>query len=205
MGMLRPFYAQEKKEITFPGNNGEAVTFRNNPAEGNRATAQFIVEVSGIDIQVKGEEGPGEFRLELPVKVGSTAAVSRALTKMAYLALAVVNPDLAFSQGLDDVRAYLRDDDAPYRPYGECFRPRASPGAEMSFDVLCSSAGQTGLSATHLMSIIRIHHVEYLIPLFGEMPTFPSIEGVTWFEAPVEAHTSKCAVVFRYESIERIR
>jgi hypothetical protein len=198
MGMLRPFYSGAKKDIKFDAGHGESVVFRNDPNKG------FVIETRGLAISVPGGAGGGELQIEIPVTVSATPPISRALSKMAYLALAVLDPVLAFAHHLNDVRAYLTRDDTPYRPYGECFVPGAAPGADVNFDILCEPDGAGELVGTHMMAVIRIHHVKYVIPLIGEFPAALAPSGLVWFPDPVGACTKKAQVVFQYDSIAKV-
>lgn len=194
MGMLRPFYSNAKKSVEFLSENGVRIVFRNDPGRG------FVIETHNLEKLPEPPPGPGQIRFSLQVVQAPTAAVSRALTKIAYLALVVTEPTLAFSQSLDAVRNYLVDENAPYRPYGELFQSGAPPGASVAFRAPGSYLGNNVAGGNFLGAVISIHHVRYFLPLIGDVPAPPSRDKVTWFPESKPAGKKRVRFSMQYDS-----
>ena len=97
LGALRPFYVGSKKEKTFGDESTGKVILRNNPTDGFQMYFPYTkMEMAAL------EGGPGTLTIKVPLEEAATVHYSRALHKMAYLALATAHPDLALSEGLSD-------------------------------------------------------------------------------------------------------
>jgi len=156
------FYVSGKKEVVFRYENGDRIVFQNTPHDG------FKIETHGIGLlQQLPHGGPGTIRFRLPVEYPSTRVASRAVTKIAYLVLAVINPDIAFSDALCDVRTYLVDDHAPYCVYGELFCPQGPPRVSVSYWVTGRHIKADQCEIASIFAKILIHHVQYVVDLVG--------------------------------------
>jgi hypothetical protein len=146
--------------------------------------------------------GPGILRLVIPVTQAPTALVSRALHKIAYLTLAVIQPELAYGSSFDGVRSYLNRDDAPYRPYGERFLPGQAPGARLDFHYLGSQLDENRVGGNHLIAKVSIHHVEYVVPLLGDIPSELCANRFNWFPFPLPTGKKKITLEMAHQGID---
>jgi hypothetical protein len=145
--------------------------------------------------------GKGSLTFDLPVVQAATLDVSRALHKVAYLTLAVACPQLAFSSSLDHVRRYLSSEDPSYKAYGERLRPGSPPGASVVFCMQGEFVEQDVVQGREGFVLIRIHHAEYLVPLFGPTPSGPPslFPGLHWYPDPIAEGTRAVTVAFQIE------
>lgn len=198
LGMLRPFYVEGKKVVEFPLGEGRRIVFRNDPNRG------FVIETHDLPSLVEPQPGPGQLRFHIPVLQAPTAYVSRAITKIAYLTLAVVQPKLALSASFDEVRRYLTNEDAPYRSYGEKFCPGAGPQAGVRFDADAEHVGGDEFGGDRFFAIVSIHHVDYYVPLIGDAPLQRPENGLEWFDEPKPAGMRPVTLSFNYDNAEQV-
>lgn len=196
LGALRPFYVFGHKEIVFGDQNGGRVVFRNSPQDG------FRIETHGVSPLPEVQRGgSGAIRFCLPVEYPPTRLASREITKIAYLVLAVINPEIALSDALSDVRTYLVDDQAPYRAYGELFCPRRPGGVSVSYLVNGRHviAGQCEISS--IFAKVLIHHVQFVVHLVGAWPDQhqPAEDEITWHLAEKPAERRSSTIMINYD------
>ena len=143
--------------------------------------------------------GPGAIRFRLPIEYPPTRVASRAITKIAYLVLAVINPDIAFSDALSDVRAYLVDDHAPYRAYGERFCPQGPPRVSVSYWITGRHIKGDQCEIASIIAKILIHHVQYLVHLVGDWPDRPAADEITWHVSEKASEKRTSTLTMNYD------
>lgn len=162
MGLFRPFYVLGKKRYEVPDSLGRKIVFANDPESG------FIVETHDYPPIDFSGGGPGRLEFSLPIVQPRTLFISKALTKLAYLSLCMVMPDFALSSTFDGVRHYLAEDAGSYVPYGERVILRAPRGVGLWYR-LTGEMSDNLLHGRDLIVGIRIHHMQYFVPLLGDL------------------------------------
>jgi len=197
MGALRPFFVKSKKSAAFEIGDGKRIVFSNDHLRG------FQIETHGIRRLQRHGQGPGQIRFRVPLHEGPTLDVSRALNKIVYLSMCVMNPAFAFSASLSDLRRYLSDDEPTYRPYGERFVAGAAPVAGIGIDLLGSKSASGRIEGDHGIAKVRLHHVEYFVPLFPDHHVVPGPRtGIRWFPHSAPATDVVADIAFQFDSIE---
>lgn len=162
MGLFRPFYVRGKKRYEVTDSLGRKIAFANDPTSG------FQIEAHDFPNMEFPTRGSGTLEFSLWIKQPPTLLVSKALTKLAYLGLCVVMPSFALSSALDPVRNYLAEDNSAYVPYGEHVILRAPPAVGLWFRLTGKLEGKV-LYGEDLIASVRIHHMQYFVPLLGEL------------------------------------
>ena len=163
MSFFRPFYLRENKAVEFNDPSGRTVVFRNIPGEGFRIE---LTGLTGLPDKVP-QPSSGTVSFKVPVEYPDPIHVSRALHKMALLALAVAAPEVGLSEALNDSRAFVAEpSDEIYRPFSEMFVCGAAPGFD--FRYLVSTQESSGSVRIDLiMVMMRLHHCIYGLSLVG--------------------------------------
>lgn len=162
LGVLRPFYISEKKCISFSSDDSNhRIVFRQCPDAG------FSIELHGVGFDPDDEaHGPGHLSFSIPVEEPDPLQVSRALHKIAYLALCVRDPRFTHDARLFPVRAFITNGHRDrFRPYHECFIPDASPGFGFCY-LFHMIEIENKVQLAGLFCHFRLHHVEYTVDLY---------------------------------------
>ena len=195
LGALRPFYVGSKKEKTFGDESTGKVILRNNPTDGFQMYFPYTkMEMAAL------EGGPGTLTIKVPLEEAATVHYSRALHKMAYLALATAHPDLALSEGLSDARQFIQHGaEEDYRPYCEEFVPGARPGVNIRFVVTGIKDKDDTTVFQKVLAALRIHHCCYSLSLVGDYP----MEWRTgrYLGRAMEKGTRPAELTFRFDSM----
>jgi hypothetical protein len=201
LGSLRPFYVTESKEAAFTDVHGRKVVFQHHAEKG------FSISVVGEDPPLAPQldatgASSGEFVFRLDVEEPEPLAVSRAIHKIAYLALCVCMPELALSPLLDDARAQIRDGHADqFRPYCERFEAGAWPGFHLALQVEGTEIGEGEVAAERLIAMLRLHHATYIFTLAGSPFVPPEGADVVGYDNPSGPKEGRREIAWRFGRI----
>ena len=194
LGALRPFYVGSKKEKVFEDESTGKVILRNDPTDGFQIHFHTKMEMPA------SERGPGTLTIKVPLQEAATVHYSRALHKMAYLALATAHPDLALSEELSDARQFIQNGaEENYRPYCEKFVPGAPPGVNIRFVVIGIKDKDNTTVLEKVLAALRIHHCCYNLSLVGDYPE--EWRTGRYLEHSMEEGTRPAELTFRFDSI----
>lgn len=195
LGALRPFYVGSKKEKVFGDESTGKVILKNDPTDG----FQMYFPYTKMEMPTS-ERGPGTLTIKVPLEEAATVHYSRALHKMAYLALATAHPNLALSEELSAVKQFIQcGAEEDYRPYCEDFVPGASPGVNIRFVVIGIKDKDNTIVLQKVLAALRIHHCCYSLSLVGDYPKEWRIGR--YLGHAMEEGTRPAELTFRFDSV----
>lgn len=197
--VLRPFYLRRKSEIVFADAAGGSLTLRNDPLGSG-----FTIEARALSkiALPSASGGSGYLTLTVPSRSTSAISASRALHKMAYLMLTVLEPEFAFSPLFDRVRRFISDPPGvPFMPFDESFVSSA-PGCQLRYALVGQQDGDT-TAFRDVIASVQLHHCKYGFSMCGDYP--PTLALGRYFAAPTGGGTPEpLEIVFRLDSANRV-
>ena len=197
LAAMRPFYVDAKKRVEFGDAEGHRLVLRNEP-EG------LVLEYSeGISVEHPTQRGPGVMLFTVPMREPAPLHISRALHKMAYLTLAVCQPEMVVATALDATRRLIVDGGAEhFRPISQQFLGGVPPGFNASFLLIADVESPTTAKVTDVHATIRLHHMLYRLTLAGAFPQ--ELRGgpaAQYFEEPGEEGVRPVTLGFGFEDV----
>ncbi|MBI5536578.1 MAG: hypothetical protein HY898_27910 [Deltaproteobacteria bacterium] len=198
MGTLRPLYVNARKSIVFQMPSGKRIEFAREPGDG------FAIRLYGDFGDLPDEAtGTGELTFRLPVEEPATLLVSRAIHKLSYLLLCVLDPDLALTSALDGTRAFIADPrSGNYRPFLEVFVPRSPSGFHVNVQAEWDGRKPGVGTLKRVLIRLRLHHVLYGLDLLGRLPAPPLQLDAEYHPSPRPRRRRIHELTWHFDSME---